>query len=131
RTIAPRLLYHRHFMLTEFLGNCPDDVRPLVERAIARNLCRETGAARVSLFRIFHDTASVADVLAGRSLNDHASFTEELLGSYTPQDLAAAYVASSGSPEIMPVETAPEATESPAEPEILIEIPPSPTELPR
>ncbi|MFO0918189.1 MAG: hypothetical protein U0872_07735 [Planctomycetaceae bacterium] len=115
RAVGPRLLYHRYFMLTEFLGNGPEDLRPLLERAFARNLCRETGASRVSLTKVFHDTPSVASILAGKALNDDANFLREPLGSYSPQELAAPYQP----PTIAP----------PAESELLLEIPPAATEL--
>ncbi len=115
RAVGPRLLYHRHFMLTEFLGNGPAEIRPLLERAFARNLCRETGAARVTLTKVFHDTASVTSIIAGKTLNDDASFTREPLGSYSVQELAAPF---------QPPMLAP-----PAESELLYEIPPAATEL--
>ncbi len=88
REIYPRLFYHRHFMLTEFLGNGPEEIQPLVERAFARNLCRETGATRVSLIRVVHDTASVADVRGGMTLNDPSLFTETPLGTYIAEELS-------------------------------------------
>jgi|GEM_PF-2148475 hypothetical protein len=91
RTIRPRLLYHRHFMLTEFLGNGPEEYRPLLQRAIARNLCRTTGAVKATLFLVYHDTPSVDDVLAGKSLNETSSFTETELGSYLATELAEPY----------------------------------------
>ena len=91
RKIWPRLLYHRHFMLTEFLGNGPEEFKPYVERALARNLCRTTGAQRVSLFLVSHDTISIEGILAGKSINDSASYSEIELGSYSRQDLAEAY----------------------------------------
>jgi hypothetical protein len=91
RNIWPRLLYHRHFMLTEFLGNGPTELRPYVERAMARQLCRATGAESANLFLLYHDTASVTDILAGKTLNEPASFTEEFLGSYLAADLSKPY----------------------------------------
>jgi hypothetical protein len=45
RDIHPRLLYHRHFMLTEFLNFGPDDWH----RSYARHLCRTYGAEKVTL----------------------------------------------------------------------------------
>ncbi len=48
RGIRPRLLYHRHFMLTEFLAaseNYPPAVRTELLRAMARELCHEHGGA--------------------------------------------------------------------------------------
>lgn len=87
REIFPRLYYHRHFMLTEFLGNGPEELLPFVERSFARNLCRQTGATRVSLTKVVHDTASVADIRRGLSLNDSSLFTETPLGNYTAEEL--------------------------------------------
>ena len=78
-------------MVTEFLGNGPEEFRPLVERAIARNLCRETGADRVRLNVVFHDTASVSDVVAGKTLNEPGSFHRIALGSFSPRELDEPY----------------------------------------
>jgi hypothetical protein len=91
RDVVPRLLYHRHFMVTEFLGNGPEELRPLVERAVARNLCRQFGAVKATLQLVSHDTASVQDVLAGKSLNEPESFREIELGSFTAHELAEPY----------------------------------------
>jgi hypothetical protein len=87
RSISPRLLYHRYFMLTEFLGNGPEELQPLIERAFARNLCRTTGAVRVTLTKILHHTASVEDVRDGLTLNDPRFYKETVLGSYTKEEL--------------------------------------------
>src|SRR5262245_17182595 len=48
RSIHPRLLYHRHFMLSEFLNFAPDDWH----RTYARHLCRSRGAKSVSMSRM-------------------------------------------------------------------------------
>lgn len=87
RSTVPRLFYHRHFMVSEFLGNTEEDFQPFVERAIARNLCRETGAIRVTITRVTHDTPSIEDVRNGMTLQDPSLFTETLLGTYTPEEL--------------------------------------------
>ena len=85
--IGPRLYYHRHFMLTEFLGNGPEELRPLIGRAFARNLCRETGAIRVNLAQVTHETALISDILRGRTLNESSLFSESSLGNYTADEL--------------------------------------------
>jgi hypothetical protein len=91
RSVTPRLRYHRHFMLTEFLGNGPEEFRPLMERALARNLCRETGAVSAVLKTIYHDTASVDDVLSGKSLNEPDSFHEVAQSRFTVRELSEPY----------------------------------------
>jgi hypothetical protein len=91
RTIFPRLFYHRHFMLSEFLGNGPEDLQPLVERAFARNLCRANGAIRVKLTKIEHELASIENIRAGLTLNDPSLFKETQLGTYTPEELQSPY----------------------------------------
>lgn len=87
RSITPRLFYHRFFMLSEFLGNTDEELRPYIERAFARNLCRQTGAIRVSLTRVTHDVPSIDDVQRGMKLDDPSLYTETLLGSYTREEL--------------------------------------------
>ncbi len=87
RSISPRLFYHRYFMLSEYLGNGPEELQPFVERAFARNLCRESGAIRVSLTRVTHDTAAVEEILRGLTLNDASLFKETPLGTYTVEEL--------------------------------------------
>lgn len=86
-SITPRLYYHRHFMLSEFLGNTDEELQPYIERAFARNLCRQTGAIRVTLTRVTHDVPSIDDVRNGMKLNDPSLFTEKTLGTYTPEEL--------------------------------------------
>ncbi len=92
REIFPRLYYHRHFMLTEFLGNGPEELQPLLERAFARNLCRETGATRVTLTRVEHAPASMEETIRGLTLNDSSFFKETPLGTYTEEELRLPYV---------------------------------------
>ncbi len=87
RKIWPRLLYHRHFMVTEFLGNGPEEFRPFVQRALARQLLRDSGAQAVRLELLYHDTAGVQEILSGQTLNEPASFHATDLGRYTPSSL--------------------------------------------
>jgi hypothetical protein len=84
RGIRPRLLYHRHFMLTEFLGasdNQPPAVRTELLRAFARELCHEHGALRVTLSKVTHRVPSMERIRAGGTLNDN--YTEEPLGTFS------------------------------------------------
>jgi len=89
RDIRPRLLYHRHFMLTESLAS--DDLSPSVRteliRAMARELCREHHAQRVTLSRVTHRLPSMEFVRAGGALDDPESYTEEPLGTFSSDEL--------------------------------------------
>lgn len=84
RGIWPRLLYHRHFMLTEFLANS-DSFRPVVReeliRAMARELCREHGARRATLSKVTHVLPTMEWIRAGGTLDDN--YTEESLGTFS------------------------------------------------
>ncbi len=84
RGIRPRLLYHRHFMLTEFLAaseNYPPAVRTELLRAMARELCREHGALRVTLSKVSHRLPTMERIRAGGTLDDN--YTEEPLGTFS------------------------------------------------
>jgi hypothetical protein len=88
RQIHPRLLYHRHFMLTESLAS--DDWSPQVRdelvQAMASELCREHGARRVTLSRVSHELPSMEFVRAGGTLDDPEKYTEEPLGRFLYDD---------------------------------------------
>jgi hypothetical protein len=84
RGIRPRLLYHRHFMLTEFLAaseNYPPAVRTELLRAMARELCHEHGALRVTLSKVTHRLPTMERIRAGGTLDDN--YTEEPLGTFS------------------------------------------------
>jgi hypothetical protein len=88
RKIWPRLLYHRHFMLTEFLAasdNYPPDIRKDLIRSMARELCREHSATRVSLSKVTHRLPTMEYIRAGGTLNDN--YAEEWLGTFSCDDL--------------------------------------------
>jgi hypothetical protein len=89
REIRPRLLYHRHFMLTESLAS--EDLSPSVRSeligAMARELCREHQARRVTLSRLTHRLPTMEFVRAGGALDDPESYTEEPLGTFSSDDL--------------------------------------------
>lgn len=82
----PRLLYHRHFMLTEFLNNV-GEFRPEVERAYvrsyARHLMEETGAARVRMFLRRHLIPQPQQILEGISPTDPRFYEERVLGTFS------------------------------------------------
>lgn len=82
RQIRPRLLYHRHFMLTEFLNFPPPDEQKVWHRSYARHLCQKYEAARVSLSQVTHFLPQMRAVRAGAKLDDPASYAEEPLGTF-------------------------------------------------
>jgi hypothetical protein len=88
RKIWPRLLYHRHFMLTEFLASS-DDFSPAVRtelvRAMARELCREHGARKITLSKVTHRLPTMERIRAGGTLDDN--YTEEPLGTFSCDSL--------------------------------------------
>jgi hypothetical protein len=89
RDIRPRLFYHRHFMLTESVAS--NDFSPVVHtelvRAMARELCREHYARRVTLTRVTHRLPAMEFVRAGGALDDPESYTEEPLGTFSSDEL--------------------------------------------
>ena len=85
--ISPRLLYHRHFMLSEVLGNSEPERQPEIVRGFARNLLREHGGQSVSLSTIRHELSSMPRIRAGGRLTDADLYTEQPLGSFTAKDL--------------------------------------------
>lgn len=85
RTTQPRLLYHRHFMLTESLGNAdylPAETRQLLIRALARQLLREHHGQAISLSRITHELPGTEQVLNGTPLDAPESYVEEPIGRF-------------------------------------------------
>ena len=85
--IYPRLMYHRHFMLSEVLGNSSPDLQPEIVKGFARNLLREHQGQSVSLSTVRHELSSMARVRAGGKLTDPDLYTEQPFGTYTKEDL--------------------------------------------
>ncbi|MCA9051111.1 MAG: hypothetical protein KDA89_20385 [Planctomycetaceae bacterium] len=85
--IVPRLYYHRHFMLSEFLGNSDPETQAVVVKGYARNLCREHGAVSVSLSTINHELSTMERIRAGGQLTDGDLYEEQPLGYFTWEDL--------------------------------------------
>jgi hypothetical protein len=83
RGIRPRLLYHRHFMLTEFLNFAPEDWH----RAYARHLCQRYGAESVTMSRMTRLLPTMEDVRNGSTLTDPSRYLETPLGSFRCDDL--------------------------------------------
>lgn len=92
----PRLLYHRHFMLSEFVNAFaapPDpqfewDHQPLspVQEAYvesyANHLLKIYGGKRVTLYLVEHDLPSPQQVVDGMSLDDSRLYRSRKLGSF-------------------------------------------------
>jgi hypothetical protein len=79
RGIVPRLLYHRHFMLTEHMRDAGEDIEQDWITSYAEHLCHKYGAARVKLTGQIHSLPTMEKVRAGARLDDPASFED--LGS--------------------------------------------------
>lgn len=82
RGIEPRLLYHRHFMLTEYLAFAPAELRPQLYQAYARQIGIDHGAKSVSLSKITHFLPVREAAINGVKLDDPASYSEEPLGTF-------------------------------------------------
>jgi len=96
----PRLLYHRHFMLSEFImglssagdPRLPWEKQPLSEgqrvysRSYAQHLLEKHQATRVTLYFVEHLLPSPEEVLGGMKLDDQRLYRTRKLGTYTPDD---------------------------------------------
>jgi len=90
-TMWPRLLYHRHFMLTEQLAASDDmdpKVQPLVIRAMARALSHREAARAVSLTRLTHLLPDMEAVRSGMSLEDPRLYEEQPIGRFETATLS-------------------------------------------
>lgn len=84
----PRLLYHRHFMLSEHLGNVAAEAHPDVlavyAASFAHHLLKQHEASWIKLYLVRHALPSSTDVSGGMPL-DHASlYQERSLGEFKP-----------------------------------------------
>jgi len=83
----PRLLYHRYFMLSEFVSTLDGPGVPpeLVEQyaaSYAKHLAHEYGAKQVTLYLRTHNIPDIEDVRQGKKLDDPSLYEEKLLGTY-------------------------------------------------
>jgi hypothetical protein len=98
----PRLLYHRYFMMSEFMNTLeealqgaqrepnvpPDQLRRLRElteayaQSYAKHLWREHRAREVKLYLRTHYVPRVQEVQNGTRLDDPALYEERLIGVY-------------------------------------------------
>jgi hypothetical protein len=82
RSIVPRLLYHRHFMLCEQMNTAPPELQKPWAASMARHVGHTYGSRQVSLSRITHFLPSMEMVRRGVRLDDPGSYTEEPLGVF-------------------------------------------------
>jgi hypothetical protein len=82
RDIVPRLLYHRHFMLTEQMKDAPAELRDQWLGAYAEHIGKKYGAARVRLTGQTHHLPTMEMVREGVKLDDPSSYENEDLGVF-------------------------------------------------
>jgi len=89
KSTNPRLLYHRYFMLTEFLSQydyAGDEFNEAMVAAYAEQLLSEHEGESIELIRVYHDVPSMQRVLAGGKLEDEDLYEELPLGRYSWSD---------------------------------------------
>jgi hypothetical protein len=80
--IVPRLLYHRHFMLTEQMKDAPEALQKEWVGSYAEHLCQKYGAVQVKLTGQIHHLPTMEMVRAGVRLDDPSSYEAEDLGTF-------------------------------------------------
>ena len=84
----PRLLYHRYFMMSEFLNTLGDPDAPnerltRYANSYAQHLLDATDAKSVKLFLVRHWVPTMDEVRGGRKLTDKVLYLEKPLGTFT------------------------------------------------
>ena len=84
---CPRLLYHRHFMLSEHLSQfaepgSPPELLQAFSRSYAQHLLAQEPAREVKLILVRHLLADPERVLAGLKLTDKSLYLERPLGTF-------------------------------------------------
>jgi len=82
RQIVPRLLYHRHFMLTEQMNSGPPDLEQPWYRSYAEHIGHKYGAKKVTLTRQLHYLPTMEMVRDGISLHNPESYQSQPLGEF-------------------------------------------------
>ncbi len=82
RQIWPRLLYHRHFMLTESLGYIPEELEDEWLESYARCISRKTQCPKVELTGVLHYLPTMSMIQEGATLDHPDSFNRTSLGVY-------------------------------------------------
>ncbi|MEZ6065505.1 MAG: hypothetical protein R3B90_07280 [Planctomycetaceae bacterium] len=90
RSIKPRLLYHRYFMLSERSADIYDQDEWF--RMYAANLGHFHGGERVRLDRIIHHLPTPDDIRSGLTLDDPRFYEVIELGDWSAEDLAAPFL---------------------------------------
>jgi hypothetical protein len=92
----PRLLYHRHFMLSEFSNMLSNSAAPaqikltheLYLRSYARHLARKYNANQVVLTLVRHNIPGIEDVRTkNMQLSDPRLYQEQYLGTFSGDQL--------------------------------------------
>lgn len=82
RGIWPRLLYHRHFMLTESMEYVPEALQEDWLKSYARCIARKTNSPKVELTAVYHHLPTMEMVRRGTTLDNPGSFERAILGVY-------------------------------------------------
>jgi hypothetical protein len=80
--IKPRLLYHRHFMLTEHMRDAPKELQQEWVGSYAEHICQKYGATQVTLTGQIHNIPTMEMVRNGVRLDDPSSYQDEALGVF-------------------------------------------------
>jgi hypothetical protein len=80
--IVPRLLYHRHFMLTEHTRDAPEELKQEWLGSYAEHICQKYGATQVTLTGQIHSLPTMEMVRNGVRLDDPSSYQNESLGVF-------------------------------------------------
>jgi hypothetical protein len=80
--IVPRLLYHRHFMLTEHMRDAPKELQDEWVGSYAEHIRHKYGASKVTLTGQIHSLPTMEMVRSGVRLDDPGSYQTEDLGVY-------------------------------------------------
>ncbi len=108
----PRLLYHRHFMMTEFLTSAPRDSegRRAYLQSYAEHLLHKHNAEKVTLYFMTHFLPGPQQVNNGMRLNDPSLYQEQreitLLADGTV-DFPPEAFPSNPEPEVVPLRAVP------------------------
>lgn len=83
----PRLLYHRHFMLSEHLNSMHESEEPAaqltaIQNSFTQHLQSLHGGDRVKLYLVRHLIPGPDSVAKGQRLNDRTLYQERWLGDY-------------------------------------------------
>jgi hypothetical protein len=83
----PRLLYHRYFMMSEFLNTLENSGAPRERldkyiHSFAQHLMHAEGAKSVRLYLRRHWVPRMEEVRAGRRLSDSVLYVEHPLGTF-------------------------------------------------